>query len=375
MSDRTAITTRGENPLDVNPFRQNLPGHANVGTVSAEQHRAVADVLAMFQGAKMFPRDEAAAYDRVMAACSRPSLAAVAEYAYPRGGQTVRGPSIRLAEELARSYGNIEYGIRELSRTDGVSEMQAYAWDIQTNVRSVQNFTVRHIRDKKGGGQQLTDERDIYEVTANMGGRRLRARLLAVLPPDLVDAAIEQCRRTLAGNAQEPIADRIKKVIGAFSRYGVKSSHLSEYLGKKLDDVVPDDIADLQSVFNSIKSGESRASDFFGAGARQETAEAEEETRKPANDNRPTVNQAAQSKAAKTQTEKADDQQQAEEPESDTKPEPEKKPAAKSSGGTGKKAAAKKPEPEPEPEQQQQEPEPQADEQGPADSGDGNDLF
>ena len=247
-----------------NPFAsQQMGQHVNHGTVHIEQSRAVTEAQGKLFLAKQFPRDEAAAYNKIMISCSRPSLAAVGEYAYPRGGQKVSGPSIRLAEELARCWGNIDFGIRELSRQEGNSEMEAYAWDVETNTYSSQKFTVRHIRDKRGGGVALTDERDIYEVTANMGGRRLRARLLAILPPDLVEAAVNRCRATLAGNNDEPIADRVRRTVQAFSKFGVKESHLRAYLGKSLDDCLPEDIADFQSIYNSLKGGQAQASDFF----------------------------------------------------------------------------------------------------------------
>lgn len=83
--------------------------------------------------AKRFPRNEVTAHVRVLEACRRPGLAQKAFYSYPRGGQTVKGPSIRFAEELARCWGNVDYGIKELSQDDGKSEMQVYAWDLKTN--------------------------------------------------------------------------------------------------------------------------------------------------------------------------------------------------------------------------------------------------
>jgi len=247
-----------------NPFGdRQMAAHVNHGTVSIEQSRAVTEAQGKLLLAKRFPRDKFRAYEEIMESCSRPGIAAAGEYAYPRGGQTVRGPSIRLTEELARCWGNIDYGIRELSRTDGVSEMESYAWDLETNTITSQKFTVRHIRDKKGGGQALTDERDIYEVTANMGARRLRARLLAILPPDIVDAAVTQCRNTLAGKTDEPIADRVRRIMGAFSKYGIGEKHIEKYLDKTCEDITPEDIADLQGVFNSVKGGQASAADFF----------------------------------------------------------------------------------------------------------------
>ena len=249
---------------EINPFApRGMAEHVNQGTVNIEQSRAVTEAQGKLILAKKFPRDEALAYSKIMNSCSRPTLAASGEYAYPRGGQTVSGPSIRLAEELARCWGNIEYGIRELSRQQGNSEMEAYAWDLETNTYSSQKFTVRHIRDKTGGAQALTAERDIYELTANMGGRRLRARLLAILPPDLVEAAVNQCRKTLAGDTSLPIADRVRSMVDKFSQVGVSEKHLRAYLNKSLDEIIPEEIATLAGVFNSIKNGQAGVGDFF----------------------------------------------------------------------------------------------------------------
>lgn len=251
---------------DNNPFQKSgLPSTVNAGTVAIEQERAIAEAQGKLVIAKRFPRDQAAAYEAVMESCKRPAFAEVANYAYPRGGQQVTGPSIRMAEELARCWGNMDFGIRELSRRDGVSEMEAYAWDLQTNTMSSQKFTVKHLRDKTGGATVLTSERDIYEVTANMGGRRLRARILSVLPPDLVDAAVKACRQTMAGKSEMPIADRVRQMIDAFAKKEVSSTHIASYLDKPLDAFTGEDIADMQAVYNAIHTGQSKVSDFFGA--------------------------------------------------------------------------------------------------------------
>jgi hypothetical protein len=258
-----AIITTG--PAPVNPFaRAGLSEHVNAGTIEIESSRAIAEAQGKLVIAKRFPRNEALAYSKIIESCKRKGLAEEATYAFPRGGQTISGPSIRLAEELARAWGNIDYGIRELSRKDGVSEMEAYAWDLETNTTSSQKFSVRHIRDTRGGGQALTDERDIYELTANQGARRLRARILAILPPDIVEAALAECKRTLAGNNDEPIADRVRRVVRAFEKYGVSAVMIEARLGHSLDNVLPEEIADMQGIYNSLKSGMSKPGDWFG---------------------------------------------------------------------------------------------------------------
>ena len=259
----TDLLEASQLPTPNNPFAKAAPAHLSAGAVAIESERAIAEAQGRLLIAKRFPRDESAAFARAMDACRRESLAKVAVYRYPRGGQSVEGPSIRLAEELARCWGSIAYGIRELSRRDGESEMEAYAWDLQTNVISAQTFTVRHLRDKRGGAERLGDERDIYEITANMGARRLRARILAVLPPDLVDAAVAQCRETLKGDHTKPLADRIKAMTQAFAKLGVTVDMLAARLGRPLDTATPDDLADMHGIYASLRDGASSTRDWF----------------------------------------------------------------------------------------------------------------
>lgn len=258
----------GQEPPARNPFERQQSEYLNAGAVAIESERAVAEAQGALVIAQRFPRDPFRAFERVMNACKRPGLAASAFYSFPRGeGKPVTGPTIRLAEELARCWGNISFGMRELSNRDGVSEIEAYAWDLETNTKSVQVFTVRHLRDKRGGPQALTDQRDIYEIGANMGARRLRARILAILPDDLVDAAVQECKRTLAHGGGEPMPERIKRTVSNFAGLGVSVAMLEEYLGHQMDKTTPDDLADLFGVFKAVRDGQAKVSEYFGANA------------------------------------------------------------------------------------------------------------
>lgn len=237
----------------------------NQGTVAIEASRAIAEAQGKLVIAKRFPRDEVQAYNRVAQACQRKGIAEKAFYSYNRGGGTVSGPTIRFAEELARCWGNIDYGIKELSQDEGKSEMQAYAWDLETNAQSVQNFTNPHIREVGGKAKILSSQRDIYEINANMGARRLRSRILAILPTDLVDMAINECKKTLAGNNDEPLIDRVKKMIVAFGKLGVTQDQIEKRLGRKVDTMTIDDFTDYIGIYNAIKQGESKISEWFEA--------------------------------------------------------------------------------------------------------------
>jgi hypothetical protein len=85
----------------------------------------------------------------------------------------------------------------EMRRDDeyGQSEMQAFAWDVETNSRNSSTFIVPHKRDQKGGPKQLTDMRDIYENNANNGARRVREAIFAILPPWFVEEAKQICNQ------------------------------------------------------------------------------------------------------------------------------------------------------------------------------------
>lgn len=237
----------------------------NQGTVAIEASRAIAEAQGKLVIAKRFPRDEVAAYAKAMEACQRPTMAEKAFYSFPRGGQTVEGPTIRFAEELARCWGNIDYGIKELSQDDGKSEMQAYAWDLETNAQSVQNFTNPHQREQGKKMVTLTSQRDIYENNANMATRRLRSRILAILPAWFVEDAIAECKKTLSGRNDTPLIDRVKKMVVQFAKLGVTQEQIERRLKRKVDTMTADDFTEYVGIYNAIKGGESKIAEWFTA--------------------------------------------------------------------------------------------------------------
>ena len=237
----------------------------NQGTIAIEASRAIAEAQGKLVIAKRFPRDEVQSYAKAMEACQRPTMAAKAFYSFPRGGQTVEGPTIRFAEELARCWGNIDYGIKELSQDDGKSEMQAYAWDLETNAQSVQNFTNPHQREQGKKMVTLTSQRDIYENNANMATRRLRSRILAILPAWFVEDAIAECKKTLAGQNDTPLIDRVKKMVVQFAKLGVTQEMIEKRLKRKADTMTSDDFVEYVGIYNAVKGGESKIADWFDA--------------------------------------------------------------------------------------------------------------
>ncbi|WP_095021952.1 hypothetical protein [Bacillus thuringiensis] len=214
--------------------------------------------------AKNFPRDTYDAFQRIMKECERKLVAENAVYQYPKGGQKVQGPSIRLAEVIARNWGNIDYGIIELDQKDGESSMMAYAWDLETNTRQTKIFTVKHERKAKGKTNKLTDSRDVYELTANMGTRRMRACILGIIPGDIVDAAVQKCNDTLINGQKEPLEDRLRKALDAFKKdFGVTKEMIEDSFQLNIDAFTEHDFVKLGRIYTSIREGVGKKEDFF----------------------------------------------------------------------------------------------------------------
>lgn len=239
---------------------------ASTALAAIESSRAIQEVQASLVIAKKFPRDEKRALDRIVNACTRPGLAAQSQYQFARGGTDISGPSIRLAETIAQHWGNIEHGFKELAR--GVennipfSEVEAYAWDKETNSRVAKTFTVRHWRDTKKGGYAIKDERDIYELIANQAQRRVRACILSVIPGDVVEDAVNQCNVTLKASA-DVTPEAIKKLVAAFDALDVSKKRIEAKIQRRLDSITPAQVVQLRKIYTSIKDGMSSADDWF----------------------------------------------------------------------------------------------------------------
>lgn len=256
----------------VNPFRPSTAPQSGSVEISVpqvgnpiaaqEQARAIAEVQAAMVVARMNPRDPIHAMDLILNECTRNSLASTATYSYRRGGTEITGPSIRLAEVIAQKWGNIQYGIRELSQKDGISTALAYAWDVETNTRREVQFQVQLKRDTKRGTYALTEGRDIYEAVANFGARRLRSCILSLIPGDVVEAAVQQCQTTLNANV-DMSKEGLNKVLAWFEHFGVTKSQIEKRIQCRFDSIRPAQIVSLGNILRSIREGASQVSDWF----------------------------------------------------------------------------------------------------------------
>ncbi|MDP4501014.1 hypothetical protein [Nonomuraea turcica] len=250
----------------------NLPAPSRVGQATAvEQSRAVAEVHAAMVMAQQVPRNIDQAIAEMERSCRQMGLAERAFYAFPRGGQTVSGPSIHMARELARCWGNIQHGLHEMRRDDEAhqSEMQAFAWDVEKNTRVASTFIVPH---KRAANQVLTDMRDIYENNTNNGSRRVREAIFAVLPPWFVERAKDLCNQTLeAAVEKQGLPQRIQEAVKAYAGGGITQQQLEEKLGKPVAEWDAADVTQLDVLFRSLRRREVTKEEAFPSASQKVT--------------------------------------------------------------------------------------------------------
>lgn len=229
---------------------------------AVEQARAIAEVQAAVTVAQNCPRDMLRAWAEMQTSCGRLGLASRAFYSVPNRGH---GPSVHLARELARIFGNIDYGVRELHRDDdkGVSEVLVHAWDQQTNTRSTRSLIVPHAKMAAGKRKPLTDLADVYLNNQNVGARAVRECIFTVLPADFVAEAEDLCRATIERGDGKPLPERIRWVVEAFAKLGVKVPQIEARLGRKRGQWTAADVADLTVLGGSINRRERSVEDEF----------------------------------------------------------------------------------------------------------------
>jgi hypothetical protein len=247
---------------------------------AVEQSRAVAEVHAAVVVAQQRPRDIQAAIAEMQNVCRIKSFAERAFYSYRKAGTNVEGPSIHMARELARIWGNVQHGFFELRRDDigRYSEMQAVAWDLQSNTRAAQVFVIPHRRDKNKEQVPINDLAGISENNSNMGNRRLRAAIFSILPVWFRDEAIDLCNQTLQDGGGVPLQKRIAQMIAWFGeKFDVTEAQLSEARGVQVGQWTERDVAQLSILGKSLNNGEISKEEAFpsqsaGAGAADEIA-------------------------------------------------------------------------------------------------------
>lgn len=220
---------------------------------------AQAEIHAAIIVALKFPRNEDAAYQKLLAACRRPSFARESFYRFPRGKGDdqvmVEGPSVNLAREAARVYRHMRWGISVLSETMNERQIEGWAYDLENNNKVSQQDQFTKTVYRKTEGWIPTNERELRELTGRRGAILYRNCLLQLLPKDWIEDAISLAKQILRDDAaKDPDAER-KRIIVGFSNLNIRVEALEQFLGHKIGECSPAELVDLRAVYKSIADG------------------------------------------------------------------------------------------------------------------------
>jgi hypothetical protein len=214
--------------------------------------------------AKAYPRSIKMFLDKALSiATVSESVAASCSYALPRGGKSLEGPTVRLAEIVCASYGNIRTGARIIANDGKTITAQGICHDLETN-NCVTVEVKRRITDKNG----KTFNEDMQTVTGNAAcAIAFRNAVFKVIPSALINDVYEKAKLVARGTAETLVARR-DKAIEYFKTQGVKEKQICDVLDiKKIEDIDLDKLSILRGMVTLISNGESTISELFNPNA------------------------------------------------------------------------------------------------------------
>lgn len=233
------------------------------------------EIQSSFIIARQFPRNEQLAFRRMADACEFLSFAEKAYYRYPRGkkkderGQWVDnyvvGPSVYLAREAARLFGNLRVGTEIVRDDEEARQIRAYALDLETNARFSADDEFRKLVQRKRDGvtQWVTpDERDLRELTNKHAAISERNCILKLVPKYVVDDLVEKAQDAVRAAVEKNIKGAVEKMQRTFGDIGVKVKDLEAKLGHPLSAITADEVTELRGVYSAIRDGQTTWAEY-----------------------------------------------------------------------------------------------------------------
>lgn len=222
--------------------------------------------------AKRFPRNLARVKENAIAIITMDKATAEqCRYALPRGGKTLSGPSVHLARIIVQQYGNIRVDSRVKQITDKQIISEAVCFDLETNYavkvevrRSImQNESVWDDEKKKSirTGKMIRMNDDMITVTGNASNSiAFRNAVFSVIPKGITDVCYNTAMEMITGDLSDE-AKLVKKRNEVVSKmktsYNITEEQILTAIGlRSINQIKAEQIADLISIGQAIKDGD-----------------------------------------------------------------------------------------------------------------------
>lgn len=206
--------------------------------------------------ARRFPRSVEQSTRRIMElAASDEEVAQECFYSLRRGkgenGSIVEGPSVRLAEIVAASWGNLRVQSQVVSNDGKFITARGVCHDLETNT-AVSCEVQRRITDKNG----RTFSDDMIVVTGNAAGAiAFRNAVFKVVPKAVINNTVKAIKAAAMGNSNA-LEERKGKMLKYFASIGVSKEMVLSYL--EVDNIGAIDmemVMEMLGLVNAIKEG------------------------------------------------------------------------------------------------------------------------
>jgi hypothetical protein len=237
-----------------------------VETTSLAQQLTKAEIDQQVATAHRFPRSlQTVARGTLELATFSPAAAAECNYALPRGGKSLTGPSIRLAEIVVSQFGNCRVGARvvHVDRLEKYVEAEAVFHDLEKNSATTARVR-RRIVDAKG---RLYND-DMILVTGNAAcSIAKRNAVLAAVPKALWMPAYDAALAVIKGDAKT-LTERREGALKALGAFGVTPDMICGALEINGPlEISLDHMPTLIAWHKSLKDGEQTVESLFPAPA------------------------------------------------------------------------------------------------------------
>ena len=180
-------------------------------------------------------------------------------YILRRQGKAIEGPSVRMAEIIASSWGNIRVQARIIANDGKMITAQGICHDLESNY-AVSSEVKRRITDKNG----KTYSEDMQVVTGNAAcAIAMRNALFKVVPAALVKKVMAKAKLVSIGKANS-LEESRQKMLDYFKKLGVEDKNIFDYLSiSKIDEIDTDMLVELRGLANAIKEGTTTVQETF----------------------------------------------------------------------------------------------------------------
>lgn len=240
--------------IEVGTMEQMLEGSTALEAVD----RASIDV--QVSTAKKYPRSvDKSLKEALTLATLDEETAASMFYALPRSGKTVEGPSARLAEVMAYSWGNLRADADIVAEDRTHITAMGTCFDLEKNV-AIRVRVKRRITDRHGKRYN----EDMIGVTSNAAiSIALRNAVFKVIPAAMVRKIYHEARKASIGQAGTMTQKR-QGLMDWYGKAGVEPQEIFDLLDVGgLDDIGEEDLITLRGLANAIKEGETTVEQTF----------------------------------------------------------------------------------------------------------------